>query len=106
MNRKNTFRIIFLTLVLLFIGLYFASNSGYIDNSYKNKKILTEEQIKIFEEDVKNNKPINIDNYVIDKEEQYDNKLSKIGLKISNTIGKCFESAINYVFGKFQSSMK
>lgn len=106
MNKNNFFRIILLTLILLFVGLYFASNSGYIDNQYKNKKILTEEQIKQFEDDVKNNRPIDINNYVVDKEEAYDNKLSKAGLKISNTIGKCFESAINYVFGKFQSSMK
>ena len=57
---NQIFRIIFLTLVFLFIGLYTASSAGYIDYQARNKTVLTEEQIKKFEEDVKNNKPIDI----------------------------------------------
>lgn len=105
MNRNNIIRIIFLTLVFLFIGLYFASNSGYIDYQSRNKTILTEEQIKKFENDVKENKPIDIENYITDKEEEYDNSISKLSLKVSHTIGEIFETALNYVFGKLENAM-
>ena len=103
MNKKNFFRITFLTFLLLFLALYFASNNGYIDYQVRNKKILTEEQIRRFEDDVKNNKPIDVDNYIYDKEEKYDNSLSRTGLKISNTISKCFQNALNFIFGKLQN---
>ena len=105
MNKSNVFRIIFLTLVFLFIGLYFASNSGYIDYQSRNKTILTEEQIKEFENDVRENKPIDIKNYITDKEEEYDNSISRLSLKLSNTIGKTFEKALNYIFGKLENAM-
>ncbi len=103
--KNNIFRIIALTLVFLFVGLYFASNSGYIDYQARNKKILTENQIKQFEEDVRQNKPIDIKNYITDKEESYDNNISKMSLKLSNAIGKTFEKTLNYVFGKLESVM-
>ena len=105
MDKKNIFRIIFLTLVFLFVGLYFASSAGYIDYQARNKTILTEEQIKKFEADVKANKAIDIENYVTSKEDTYDNNISKMSLKLSNTIGKTFENALNYVFGKLEKAM-
>ena len=105
MNKNNFFRIVFLTLVFLYIGLYFASNAGYIDYQSRNKTILTEEQIKKFENDVKENKPIDIENYITDKEEEYDNNISKLSLKVSHTIGETFENILNYVFGKLENVM-
>lgn len=105
MKKSNIFKIIFLTLVFLYIGLYFASNSGYIDYQARNKTVLTKEQIKKFEEDVKQNKPIDIDNYITDKQDMYDNNISRVSLKISNSIGKAFEKVLNYIFGKLENAM-
>lgn len=106
MKKNNIFKIVFITLFLLFISLYIANNNGYIDNNYRNKMTMTEEQIKQFEKDIKNNKNIDINKYVIDKEEKYDNSLSKLALKLSKTISNCFQSTINYIFGSFQSGKK
>ena len=103
--KNNVLRIIFLTLVFLFVGLYSASNAGYIDYQARNQMVLTEEQIKKFEEDVKENKPIDIENYVINKEETYNNNLSKLSLKLSNAIGKTFQSTLDYLFGKLEGMM-
>lgn len=105
MKKGNIFRIIFLTLVFLYIGIYFASNAGYIDYQSRNKTILTEEQIKKFENDVKENRPIDIENYITDKEKEYDNSISKISLKLSNTIGKTIEKTLNFVFSKLENAM-
>lgn len=102
---ERGFKIIGLTLVFLFAGLYFASNAGYIDYQERNKKVLTEEQIKRFENDVKENKIIDINNYISKKEDEYDNKISSISLKVSQTIGQTFESAINFIFGELENVM-
>ncbi|MBE6147734.1 MAG: hypothetical protein E7168_05350 [Firmicutes bacterium] len=103
--KENIFRIIFLTLVFLFIGLYTASSAGYIDYQARNKTVLTEEQIKKFEEDVKNNKPIDISNYLVDKDETYHNNLSKVSMSISKTIGKIFQETLDYLFSELESMM-
>jgi len=105
MDKKNIFRIIGLTLVFLFIGLYFASNAGYIDYQSRNKTILTEEQIKQFENDVKENKAIDIKNYITSKEDEYDNNISRMSLKLSHTISETFENILNFVFGKLENVM-
>ena len=103
--KNNVLRIIFLTLVFLFVVLYSASNAGYIDYQARNQMVLTEEQIKKFEKDVKENKPIDIENYVINKEETYNNNLSRLSLKLSNAIGKTFQSTLDYLFGKLEGMM-
>lgn len=103
--KSNFFRIMLLTIFLLFIGLYYASNAGLIDYQARNKTQLTEDQIKLFEEDVKNNVNIDIKKYIQDKEDNFDNSISKTTLKISNKIGKAFESTLNFIFGKIESAM-
>ena len=81
--KRDWVRMIGMTLLFLFLGLYLASRNGYIDYQARNQMILTQEQIKKFEEDVKNQRPIDIDNYIVREEDLYDNQLSKTSLKIS-----------------------
>lgn len=105
MKKSNLFRIVFLTLVFLYVGLYFASNCGYIDYQSKNKTILTEKQIKQFEQDVKDNKPIDVNNYITSKDKEYNNNISRMSLKLSHFISNTFDYALNYVFGKLENAM-
>lgn len=102
---NNFFRIMFFTIFLIFIALYYSSNSGLIDYQARNKTVLTEEQIKMFEEDVKNNVQIDLKKYIEDKEEKYDNNISKTTLKLSNTIGETIQSGLDFLFGKLESVM-
>lgn len=103
--KNNFIRIMALTIFLIFIGLYYSSNAGLIDYQAKNKTILTEEQIKIFEDDVKNNVEIDIKKYMDNKEEKYNNNLSKTALKISNTIGKTIDGVLSFCFKKLENVM-
>lgn len=95
-----------LTVFLIFLALYYSSNAGLIDYQAKNKATLTEEQIKMFEEDVKNNVEIDLKKYIENTEEKYDNKISKTTLRLSNTIGETIQSALNFLFGKLENAMK
>lgn len=104
--KKDWARIIGMTLLFLFLGLYVASRNGYVDYQARNQMILTEEQIKKFEDDVKNQRPIDIENYVIREEELYDNQLSRNSLKLSNTIGHTVQNILNFVFGKLEGLLE
>lgn len=104
--KNNFIRIMSLTVFLIFLALYYSSNAGLIDYQSKNKAALTEEQIKMFEEDVKNNVEIDLKKYIEDTEEKYDNKISKTTLKLSNKIGETVQNALNFLFGKLESAMR
>ena len=103
--KNNFFRIMTLTVFLIFLALYYSSNAGLIDYQAKNKTSLTEEQIKMFEEDVKNNVQIDLKKYIDNKEDRYDNNISKTTLKLSNTIGETIDGILNFVFGKLENAM-
>ena len=103
--KNNFLRIMSLTVFLIFLALYYSSNAGIIDYQARNRTALTEEQIKMFEDDVKNNVEIDIKKYLDDKEEKYDNNVSKTTLKLSNAIGKGAAKALDFMFGKLDKVM-
>ena len=76
--KSNFIKIMSLTVFLIFIALYYSSNSGLIDYQARNKTVLTEEQIKQFEDDVANNVEIDLKKYIEDNEKKYDNNIERI----------------------------
>ena len=104
--KNDIVRIILFTVLFLFLGLYVASQNGYIDYQARDQMVLTEEQIKKFEDDVKNNRPIDIENYVQRQEELYDNQISRMSLNLSNTIGKAVQKFLNFIFDRMEHWMK
>ena len=76
------------------------------DYQARNQMILTEEQIKQFEDDVKNDRPIDIKNYIVKEEDLYDNQLSRMSLKVSNTIGHTVQNILDFIFSKLEGMMK
>ena len=56
---KNTFvKIIVLSLVVFFLVLVFAEKSGYLKTKEEKIKVLTEEQIELFENDIAQGKSV------------------------------------------------
>lgn len=88
----------FLILLVGFTAIYISEATGYYEFEQYNKKILTEEKIKQFEEDVANGKNIDINDYVVIKEQNYETKLSKMGDKISTRIEKFVVDGLNNTF--------
>ena len=101
---NKTFNKIFLILFLVFIVIYFSARVGLIDYQSKIKKELTDEQIIKFEEDIKKGEKIDLKEYVKD-DNRYDNTLSKITLKVSDTIGNVTKDIIGFMFKKIEKSM-
>ena len=90
---KRLIKLIGIILLIFFLALYLSSyNTSY----YENKNILTEDAIKRFEKDLKEEKKINVNNY-IEKEKNYNNKVSTYTLKLSNLIDKCINKSLRLV---------
>ena len=90
---NKVIKIILLIIMILFLSLYF---SNYNNEYYETKTYLTEEAIKRYEKDLKDNKTITSNNYV-PKEKDYNNKVSKIGLKSSNLLDKIINKSLKYI---------
>ena len=105
MNNK-WFKYTFLVLFLLFLGLYVSSNAGLIDYQAKYKKTLTEKEIKQFEEDLKNNKDVDIKNYSSINNKDYSNAISNTTLKISNAIGNVVKGTLDFIFKQIEKGME
>lgn len=97
---KRLIKLIGIILLIFFLALYLSSyNTSY----YENKNILTEEAIKRFEKDLKEGKKINVNNY-IEKEKNYNNKVSTYTLKLSNLIDKCINKSLKLVLKYLENS--
>ena len=97
-KKPNLFFKVLSLLFFGFIALYIALESGYYETEIKKVVSLTNEKIKAFEEDVKNNKKINLDSYLEKKEVDYSNSVSKFGNKITNTLAKTITQGLSGVF--------
>ncbi len=82
--------------LILFFSLFFSRYNNY----YENKKVLTDTAIERFEQDLKDGKEIVASNY-IEKEKNYNNRISKIGIKtsklIENTFNKGMKLLMKYI---------
>lgn len=97
---KKLIKLIGIILLIFFLALYLSSyNTSY----YENKNILTEDAIKRFEKDLKEGKKINVNNY-IEKEKNYNNKVSTYTLKLSNLIDKCINKSLKLVLKYLENS--
>ena len=98
MTKTNLARLIVLILVFLFFVLYFMQASGYNEYTRNRENMLTEEQIKEYEEDIETGKDVTIKDYLNKDKVNYDNKVSDLGLNLSELIGDVFNKGMNVFF--------
>ena len=98
MTKTNLARLIVLILVFLFFVLYFMQASGYNEYTRNRENMLTEEQIKEYEEDIEAGKDVTIKDYLNKDKVNYDNKVSELGLDLSELIGDIFNKGMNAFF--------
>ena len=99
MDKKisKAFWYIFLILFMCFSTLYTAGKAGYYEYTQSQKKVFTEEQIKKFEQDVAMGKEVNIEDYLVVKE-NFQGKKKRMGLKISEIIGTYTRLGVDKIF--------
>ena len=104
-NKKNRiYKFIFMVFFISFIVVYFSELTGYYEYQNHKKSTLTEEKIKQFEKDVAEGKEVDINDYVVVEEKNYNNGLSKLTSKLSDGISNLVESGVENTF-KFLSNL-
>ena len=97
---KNIIKLITLILIIIFISSYLIASTGYYEYTMQQRTIITNEKIKEFEEDIKNNKNIDLKDYLENEEIDYSNKITNLVYSISDNSNKLARKAIKYVFKK------
>ena len=72
--------------------------SGYNEYTRNRENMLTEEQIKEYEKDIEAGKDVTIKDYLNKDKVNYDNKVSDLGLDLSELIGDVFNKGMNAFF--------
>lgn len=98
---KKIIKFIFLVLVIAFIIMYGAQKLGYAAYYEHEKKVLTEEKIIEFENDLKNNADVTLKDYIEDSSPQYKNKWTNTCYKVSKSINKYMRNGIEFIFKFF-----
>lgn len=103
-KKKKFYRFIFMVFFLSFIVVYFSELTGYYEYQNHKKTTLTEEQIKQFEADVASGKEVDINEYLVVENKDYDNGLSKLTSKLSDSISSLIQGGVENTF-KFLSRL-
>lgn len=90
-------------LFFIFISLYIALESGYYESKIAKKTAMTEESIKQFEQDIKENKPIDLQNYTYEVHKDYGNNTTDAAIFIGDKVEKFMSSGINEIFSFLKS---
>lgn len=101
-KKKLTNKVFKMSIVILFavfITIFISNKYGYYEYKKLKQVTLTQEQIKKFEEDVKNGVNVEIENYLEDVNKNYQTKLSQAGLDVSNSIASIVRKGVDGFFG-------
>ena len=100
MKTKMIFKVFFIICFVSFLTFYISLQSGYYEYNSRRKMTFTKEQIERFEEDVKSGNSVDINEYLVNTDKDYQNKISRFTLGISNNISKYMRKGINTIFSK------
>ena len=95
---NKAFRYAILISFVTFFALYLSQSTGYFEYRNSKKVALTNKQIEKFEQDVKEGKTVDIENYIETNNQNYQNTISKTGLTISNLTEKAIRKLIDGSF--------
>ena len=101
---KRSLKIFLLVICFLYIALYFSYQNGYYEIRNNEKKLLTEEKIREYEEDLKNGIDVSNKEYTVVSKD-YSNVYTRNILKISKKIEVGLDKIIKYFFKKVSSTI-
>ena len=102
MKKHKFIKFIIVIIMIIYISCYYVACSGYYEYHMQQKTILTNQKIKEFELDVKENKDIDIKNYLDYEEKDYSSRLSNFMYDMSNSGVKISRKVIKTLFKKLR----
>ena len=101
-NKKKIYGKIFkMTMIILFaifLTIFISNEYGYFEYQKSKQVTLTQEQIKKFEEDIKNGKNVAVEDYLKDTQVNYQTPLSQAGLDVSNFLANTIKKGVDGFF--------
>ena len=105
MNKKIVKLAVYL-IVIIFLCSYFIQISGYYEYNLQNRKNLTEEAIAQFEQDVKDGKEIDINDYLTNNSIDYSNKLTETTSNVSIKLNDYLKNILTNGLDVFEKLVK
>ncbi len=96
---EKTFKTSLIIFFIIYITLYISQASGYYDYQLHRRTELTQEQIRKFEKDIKDGRPVDVEEYLKINLKDYNNKFSSYGNSFSNFTSKNVKIILEKTFG-------
>ncbi len=91
-------------MILSYFALYFSYQNGYYEIKNNERRILTDQMILEYENDLANGVDVTNKEYTVIRED-YSNKYTQSLLKISRKIENGIDGIIKYIFRKISDSI-
>lgn len=98
MDKKKISKLIIILICFSFIVSYIIYETGYYEYKLQNRTVLTKEQMEQFERDVQEGKDVTLNDYLVETEIDYSNRLTDTTVRISNKVTLYFKKGIELVF--------
>lgn len=105
MDIERFLKITFIFLFVIYITIYVIYKDNYYNYDLHKKVELTSEQIEKFENDIKNNVNIDVNDYLGSDVEDYSNSVSDLSLSFSNFTSRYVKKGIKGVLNIIVSLM-
>lgn len=96
--RTKAFRMFLVLSFAIFFTLFLSNKYGYYEYKKHEQVTLTEEQIKKFEQDVKEGKNVDLEDYVSNTNKNYQTSLSQAALNLSNGLADTIKKGVESFF--------
>lgn len=100
---KFLVKIMVVVILVVFAASYVISESGYYEYTMQQRTVITNEKIKQFEQDVKENKDMDLVEYLKKDEVNYSNSVTRFVYNISDNSNKLARKLIKAMFKKLSS---
>lgn len=81
-----------------FIVSYIIYETGYYEYKLQNRTVFTKEQMEQFEKDVNAGKDVTLNDYLIETEVDYTNKLTDATVKVSTKVNDYLKKGVELIF--------
>lgn len=95
---KKFGRIILIFICFSFIVTYIIYETGYYEYKLQNRTVLTKEQMEQFEKDVNDGKDVTLEDYFVETEVDYTNKLTDVTVNVSSKVNSYLKKGVELIF--------
>lgn len=98
MKKNKIAKLILFLVCFSFVVTYIIYETGYYEYKLQSRTVFTKEQMQQFEKDVNDGKDVTLEDYLIETEVDYTNKLTDATVKVSSKVNSYLKKSVELVF--------